>query len=179
MKKNALVICVALILVVLTTTVGRMDALAQATLPQEAGQQAEDQQALRVGATLGPFESEEGSFLVDIVVDSLEVPSSLSFLPDGKALVTERPRGRMHLLDVEIGTLTQVQNMPAIHGKGDSGLHDVLVHPEYAQNGWIYFSYSILTEEGVTVVADRARLDGTRLVDRQRLFIARPFFDTE
>jgi glucose/arabinose dehydrogenase len=54
---------------------------------------------------------------------------------------------------------------------------DVVAHPDFARNGWIYFSYSIRTDGGATPVVDRARVRGTRLVNRERLFRALPAID--
>lgn len=50
----------------------------------------------------------------------------------------------------------------------------MILHPDFAANRWIYFAYSIGTEQQNTLAVDRAHLDGTRLVDRQRLFEAHP-----
>jgi aldose sugar dehydrogenase len=101
----------------------------------------------------------------------------MAFLPDGRLLVSERPTGRLSVADLGTGVTVPVQGVPAVHGKEDGGLLDVVLHPRYRENGWIYFSYAIHTPEGNTTVVDRARLRGTRLVDRQRLFTAQPYID--
>jgi aldose sugar dehydrogenase len=93
------------------------------------------------------------SALVDFkivqVLENLEHPWAVAWLPDGRMLVTERP-GRMHLVDGE--TTHELRGLPRIYAKEDQltapeggsqgGLLDVVVHPDYENNGWIYFTYS-------------------------------------
>jgi len=85
--------------------------------------------------------SEKQAFKIEIVARNLETPWALAFLPDGRLLITERP-GRLRI--VENGKLLpdSVKGLPKVWEKQDGGLLDVEVHPQYAQNGWIYLSYS-------------------------------------
>ena len=85
---------------------------------------------------------------VEVVLEGLEVPSGLAFLPDGQALLTERPGGRLSRVDVERGTRTSIDGVPAVHGSLDGGLLDVVLHPDYEENGWIYVSYSERVQGG-------------------------------
>ena len=64
----------------------------------------------------------------------------MAFLPDGRLLVTERP-GRLRILD-KGKLLPPVTGTPTVWVRQDGGLFDVEVHPDYAQNGWIYLSFS-------------------------------------
>jgi glucose/arabinose dehydrogenase len=76
----------------------------------------------------------------EVVARGLETPWALAFLPDGRLLITERP-GRLRVLDR--GTLSApVKGTPIVHEQQDGGLFDVEVHPQYAQNGWIYLAYA-------------------------------------
>ncbi len=94
-------------------------------------------------------ESEAVPFRIVQVVENLEHPWALGWLPDGRMLVTERP-GRMHLIDGN--RIQNLENLPPIHyqedqrtapqGGSQAGLLDLVVHPDYANNGWIYFTYS-------------------------------------
>jgi aldose sugar dehydrogenase len=84
--------------------------------------------------------SERQTFKMEIIARNLETPWALAFLPDGRLLITERP-GRLRILDH--GKLSEpVKGLPKVWEKQDGGLFDVEVHPNYAQNGWIYLSYS-------------------------------------
>jgi aldose sugar dehydrogenase len=101
------------------------------------------------------------------VAGGLEHPWAVGFLPDGRLLVTERP-GRLRLIDGD--RATEVAGLPEIHVRSQGGLLDVVVHPEYTSNGWIYFTYSKGTAEATVPALARARLDGERLVDVEELF---------
>jgi glucose/arabinose dehydrogenase len=63
----------------------------------------------------------------------------------------------------------------AANREEEGGLFDVVVHPDFARNRLIYISYSEGTPEGNTTVVERARLEGTRLTGRERLFTALPY----
>lgn len=121
-----------------------------------------------------PLMAEEiPTFKVEAVVKGLEHPWSLAFLPDGRILVTERP-GRLRIIEDGLLLPEAVQGLPAIAASGQGGLLDVVLHPQYAQNGWLYFSYAepgegLIFKGSGTAVA-RARLKGKRLVDVQRIF---------
>lgn len=118
-------------------------------------------------------ESEEEAFRVVQLLDGLEHPWGMAWLPDGRMLITERP-GRMHLVDGE--ATTSLSGLPDIAARGQGGLLDVAVHPNYEENGWIYFAYSISGEDGMGTELSRARLDeeGTALVDRETLYTQAP-----
>ena len=120
------------------------------------------------------YTTPEARFQVEVVATGLTAPVGLSFLPDGRLLVADRPTGTLSSFDPATRTLTAVAGVPAVHGKVDGGLLDVLVHPDYAHNGWIYLVLSIEVPGGNTTVVDRAHLVGDALTDRQRLFTARP-----
>ncbi len=107
------------------------------------------------------------------IADGLEQPWGVGFLPDGRFLVTEKPGG-LQLIDAE-GTKSEVTGLPEdILARGQGGLMDVVVHPEYEAdgNGWIYLTYSKDNGEGQTATAlIRARLNGTELVDVEEIFV--------
>jgi glucose/arabinose dehydrogenase len=115
---------------------------------------------------------------VSAVLGELQVPWGLDFLPDGTALVTERP-GRVRLADFSAGTSVVLAGAPAVAAKNQGGMLDVLVHPRYADNGWIYLCHSVgnADDENTTRVA-RYRLRDGALVDEQVLFSAEPWLDT-
>jgi aldose sugar dehydrogenase len=120
------------------------------------------------------YSTPEARFQVEVMASGFKAPVALSFLPDGGLLVADRPNGRLSLFDPVSRTLTPIEGVPAVHGLVDGGLLDVLVHPDYAHNGWIYLAMAIEAQGGNTTVVDRAHLAGNRLTDRQRLFSARP-----
>ncbi len=114
--------------------------------------------------------------MVEEVTDGIAVPFAIDFLPDGTMLVTDRPSGRIFSVDIRSGKKTVIQNTPAVLGEGDGGMLDLRVHPDYDQNGWLYFSFATAKDSLSTMVVERARLDGNRLTDRERLFTALPYY---
>ncbi|MDQ2078432.1 PQQ-dependent sugar dehydrogenase [Marinimicrobium sp. ABcell2] len=130
--------------------------------------------------------SEETRFDVVRVVGGLTNPWGIDWLPDGRMLVTERP-GRLQLIDGD--RVIQVDNVPLsapgeeheAPDNGQGGLLDVAVHPQYEENGWIYFTYSSPGDDdavagdddhGTATALYRARLsaDGSQLVDGETLY---------
>ncbi len=132
--------------------------------------------ALAAGAV---HESAVTRFLLEPVVGGLEQPTGMVFLPDGRALVTERGTATLFILDVRQGLLAAVRDMPALSTAGDAGLHDVVLHPDYAANGWIYISYSEGDPHRNTTVVDRLRLDGDRAIARERILTADAYADDD
>ncbi len=112
---------------------------------------------------------------VRILTRGLEYPWSLAFLPDGRMLVTERA-GRLRYVAAD-GTLdpTPISGLPeAVAERRQGGLHDVVVHPRFAQNGLIYIAYAGKGTGGHGTELARGRLDGHRLADVKVLFRALP-----
>jgi len=133
-------------------------------------------QSQRSADTVGAsweYDSQFGRYRVEVVATGVRVPFGMAFLPDSRALVTDRP-GTLWLLDIRTGAMTRVAGVPAVSDSVDGGLLDIEVHPDYARTGWLYFSYSEKTDTGKATVVERARLRDARLVDRQRLFTAYP-----
>ena len=103
------------------------------------------------------------------VVGDLERPWSVAFLPDGRKLITERP-GRLNVVENE--NVTEVNGTPEVTARGQGGMMEVSVHPEYEGNGWIYLTYSKGNDDGETAVAlVRGQLEGTDFVNQEEIFI--------
>lgn len=113
--------------------------------------------------------SSHHDFRVELVADGLTHPWALAQLPDGRFLITERG-GKILLLDGPGGELVEIQDVPSVVVRGQGGLLDLVLHPEYESNGWIYMSYVKALENGANTTVVRARLDGDRLVDLQSIF---------
>lgn len=112
--------------------------------------------------------SEYQTLEVTRLVGDLENPWALAFLPDGGLLVTERP-GRLKLLRDD--EATEISGLPDdLFATNQGGLLDVVLHPDYETNGWIYFTYSKGSRDATATTLFRARLDGDELVDREQLF---------
>jgi glucose/arabinose dehydrogenase len=88
-------------------------------------------------------------------------------------LVTERP-GRLRIIKDRKLQPEPVQGLPRIEERGQGGLMDVILHPRYASNGWIYLSYAAPGPGGVGTEVLRARLVGNRLEDTRLIFRMQP-----
>ena len=118
--------------------------------------------------------SERHAFRVVPLVDGLAHPWSIAWLPDGRMLVTERS-GRLRIVSKDFRLDPKpVEGMPQVAAVGQGGLFDVVLHPKYAENGWIYLAYSGPGPGGHGTELLRAKLDGHRLVQTEVLFRMAP-----
>lgn len=97
----------------------------------------------------GVFTSKYEKYKVDMVSDrnqGLRLPWCLEFLPDGRMLVAERSG---HLKVLRRGAVVgEVINLPPSRELGQGGLMDVVLHPDYAKNGWVYIAVADPKKEG-------------------------------
>ncbi|MFB2936974.1 PQQ-dependent sugar dehydrogenase [Aerosakkonemataceae cyanobacterium BLCC-F154] len=103
------------------------------------------------------------------VLQGLEHPWGIAWLPDGTMLITERP-GRLRV--VRNGKLepTPVTGVPEVFAVNQGGLLDVSVHPNFAENRLIYLTYAHGTEQANRTRVARARFDGKALQDVRVIF---------
>lgn len=102
--------------------------------------------------------SEAGPLRVVTVATGLESPWGLAFLPDGRLLVSEQP-GRLRIVSADGQLSAPLAGVPAVHARGQGGLLDVVVGPDFASDRRIYFSYAEPTEGGARTAVARAQLD--------------------
>jgi aldose sugar dehydrogenase len=104
----------------------------------------------------------------------LEHPWGMAFLPDGRLLVTERP-GRLRVVAKNGQLSAPVKNVPEVAARGQGGLLDVALDPQFAQNRTIYLSYAEPGDDGTasTAVA-RARFADTALQDVKVIYRQQP-----
>jgi glucose/arabinose dehydrogenase len=120
--------------------------------------------------------AEHDRIRVQVLTRDLDHPWALAFLPDGAMLITERP-GRLRI--VRDGKLDPqpVSGVPRVHAVRLSGLLDVAIHPKFAENHLVYFSYSKPLAGGVTTAVGRGRLDGGALTDVRDVFSLEPMMN--
>ncbi|NIR84659.1 MAG: PQQ-dependent sugar dehydrogenase [Gammaproteobacteria bacterium] len=121
----------------------------------------------------GIFTTREHDFRLVTVVEGLEHPWGLAFLPDGRMLVTER-RGRLRLIDNGALHPRPLAGVPRVAVQGQGGLLDVAIHPQFERNRWVYLSYAAAGAGGAGTEVARARLVGHRLEDTEIVFRALP-----
>jgi aldose sugar dehydrogenase len=116
------------------------------------------------------------SFRVETVTEGLREPYVIAFLPDGRVLVTEK-RGDLRVIEKGVLRPEPVSGIPAVDSGGQAGLFDVVPHPDFARNGWIYLAYSDpqKNSEGratamTTVI--RGRLKDNAWTDQETIFRA-------
>jgi glucose/arabinose dehydrogenase len=121
------------------------------------------------------FSTERAAVTVAPVAGGLVHPWGLAFLPDGHMLVTERA-GRMRLVSQEGEVSDPISGLPEIWARGQGGLLDVVLGPDYAETGRIYFSYSEPGQGGASTAVARAVLDrdARALEDLQVIFRQQP-----
>ena len=113
------------------------------------------------------------NYTTEVVIPDLNIPWGLAFLPDGSMLVTEKTGELIHFKN---GVKTSITGLPEIYVRGQGGLMDLELHPDYENNGWIYISYASPEGEGEggNTAIMRAKLNGNELVDSQVLYKAEP-----
>jgi glucose/arabinose dehydrogenase len=126
------------------------------------------------------FDTAEGQKIrVVVVTRALANPWSLAFLPDGSMLVTER-EGRIRIIRNGVLDPQPIAGGPVCYNAGVSGLPgavhgymDIALHPRFAENPFVYLSYTKpLDEKRRTVAIARGRWDGHALTDVRDIFVA-------
>ena len=143
--------------------------------------------ALVLGLTAPPLLAEERTvdtehhqLRVETIVEGLEHPWGFAFLPDGRFLVTERNPGHLRIGSRDGDLSEPLEGVPEIFrfkGKTErsqAGLFDVVLHPEFEDNNYVYLSLSKPTERGTGTTIVRGRLvengDAARLEDVETIF---------
>jgi glucose/arabinose dehydrogenase len=129
--------------------------------------------ALPLVAGAQTYRSDEHSFRLVKVVEGLEQPWSLAFLPDGRMLVTEKA-GRLRVVSQGKLDPNPVDGLPQVTVHGQGGLHDVALHPHYEKNQLVYLAYASRGSDGVGTELARGRLAGHRLEGVEVLFRQAP-----
>lgn len=128
------------------------------------------------GAVDQVFRTEKATVQVKTLADGLRNPWGLAFLPDGRMLVTEK-EGNLRIVAAD-GTLSApLRGVPQVDDRGQGGLLDVALDPDFARNRLVYLSYSEPGEGGTnsTAVARGAlSQDGRSLTDVKVIFSQKP-----
>lgn len=118
------------------------------------------------------LQGEDHSYRVVTVVEGLEFPWSLAFLPGGDMLVTERP-GRLRIIRDGQLDPAPITGVPEVWARGQGGLLDVVLHPDFDENAWVYLTFSKPGPNGTaTTAVARGRFDGSALNDVEEIFEA-------
>lgn len=111
-----------------------------------------------------------GSRLNAQEITEFNSPWAMDFLPSGDLLVSTKP-GRLFLVQ-QNGQKSEISGVPKVADKGQGGLGDIVVHPDFSANNWVYISYAEEARGVAGAAVDRAKLDLTTLAltNRERIW---------
>ncbi len=125
--------------------------------------------------TPGVYETFQQKIRVSVVAHGIERPWSLLPLPDGDFLVSLRPTGQVLAIRKGVLDPTPLTGLPAMRVTRTTGMLDIAMHPKFAENKWIYFTYhKPLSETTFTLALARGRYDGAGFSDVKDLFVGDP-----
>ena len=128
--------------------------------------------SLPVSSALPTIQSESMSLRLEQVADGLGIPWGISFLSANHLLVTER-NGAVRLVEIDNGEVSMLNNVPDVLAKGQGGMMDIALSPNYKKDGWIYFTYvKEVKGQGATVLS-RAKLVARRFSNWQELLVTK------
>ena len=151
--------------------------LSAALLAALAASPAPAQSQSGTGTVIKTVQTSAGPVAVSRFADGLDRPWGIDFLPDGRALVTEKP-GRLRIVARD-GTLSApLGGTPKVLVQGQGGLMDVAVDPQFAQNRTIYLAYAEAGDNGLSGTAlGRGTLTDRGIENFQVIFRQSPKVD--
>ncbi|TNF39678.1 MAG: PQQ-dependent sugar dehydrogenase [Cytophagales bacterium] len=118
-------------------------------------------------------QTEKMTVKVDTLYSGFQNPWGMTWLADGRMLVTER-KGEILIFKDDKFTGEKVTGLPAIYASGQAGLLDITTHPDHAQNGWIYIAYAKPVGNGGATTIARFKLNGNAITDLEELIVTTP-----
>ncbi|MFW5810215.1 MAG: PQQ-dependent sugar dehydrogenase [Thermodesulfobacteriota bacterium] len=130
-----------------------------------------------VRAQVATLQTQSGIELkVDNLVSGLNHPWGMAFLPDGRLLVTERNTGNLYFLNTDHTLSKPLEGVPQVRARGQGGLMDVALDPNFKENRYVYLSYAKPGEGGkATTALGRGKLSDGRIVNFEDIFIQKPY----
>ena len=118
--------------------------------------------------------TEKEAFKVESFADGFDIPWGMAFLPNKDLIVSDR-NGSLWLVDYKSKTRTQIIGVPKVRYKGQGGLLDVQVHPDFINNNFIYIGFTsyLKRKKNKTFTSIvRARLENNSLTDQKIIYKA-------
>ncbi|MEQ9370022.1 MAG: PQQ-dependent sugar dehydrogenase [Coleofasciculus chthonoplastes F3-SA18-01] len=103
------------------------------------------------------------------VIEGLDHPWGMAWLPDGAILITERS-GQLRIVRDGVLDPTPIAGVPEVFAVQQGGLMDVSLHPRFSENAWVYLTYSHGTRQANHTRVARAKFDGSALSDLEVIF---------
>ncbi len=113
-----------------------------------------------------------GGFEKEIIVKGLEIPWAIVELDQNNLLISER-RGTLKKYNFINKSLENVKGAPKVYARGQGGLLDLTLHPNFKENKRVYISYSKNLGEGKTTALGYGFWDGQNIVNFKEVFVAK------
>lgn len=125
---------------------------------------------------MGTLQTDNGvKVRVENLTDGLNHPWGMAFLPDGRLLVTERNTGKLYILGTDNKLSGPLKGTPEVFARGQGGLMDVSLHPDFEKNRYVYLSYAKSGPGGAATALGRGRLDNGAIEGFEDIFIQEPY----
>ena len=125
------------------------------------------------------YNTDKVSFQVQIFIDGFEIPWGMAFLPDQRMLVTDRIGDLWIVAKDGTDKVKVIGEVPNVRSKGQGGMLDVEVHPNFSNNSYIYLTYSDVLDNKSHTSLIRAKLVNNQLIDSQVIFKTEEQFFTK
>ena len=115
----------------------------------------------------------ETNYEMELVFEDENIIWAIEFFDDNSILATVKSGSLFHYKD---GKKTEIKGLPEIYFRGQGGLMDIALHPDFKNNKWLYFSYASkgVGEKGGNTTIARAKLTDDTLVDLEVLYKGTP-----
>ena len=115
-------------------------------------------------------------YKVDVINHNLGKPWGISQLPDGNFLITEKS-GYINLVSKDGKSVTKITGLPKVDSRGQGGLLDIVIDPDFDKNQTIYWSFSEPYEKGNLTSVGKGVLNGNKILNSKVIFRATPSYD--
>ena len=115
-------------------------------------------------------------YKVDVINHNLGKPWGISQLPDGNFLITEKS-GYINLISKDGKSVTKITGLPKVDSRGQGGLLDIVIDPDFDKNQTIYWSFSEPYEKGNLTSVGKGVLNGNKILNSKVIFRATPSYD--
>lgn len=119
-------------------------------------------------------DTETGTLVVENLVGGLDHPWGMAFLPDGRLLVTERDAGSLRILGTDGRLSAPLPGTPEVFARGQGGLLDVALDPNFRDNRLVYLSFAEPGGDGASTAVGRGKLENGRIENFEVLFRQQP-----
>lgn len=116
---------------------------------------------------------DESNYEMELIFEDENIIWSIEFFEDNSILAAVKSGKLFHYIN---GEKIEISGLPEIYLRGQGGLMDIVLHPDFKENNWLYFSYASedTGEKGGNTTISRAKLINNNLVDLEVLYKASP-----